>query len=357
MKDELKIESGAHIASFAVATPPCTLEQVELGRLAHKHYHKRLSTRSMSVIHALFSHPSIKRRNFAIDSIENLVDEHPDARVARFTHWSGELSANAIDKALSQVGLGRGDVAGLVVNTCTGYICPGISTYLIEKLDFSRNVRVYDLVGSGCGGAIPNLEISESLVCLRREGVIVSVSVEICSATFQMEDDLSLLLSNTLFGDGAAAAVLWTRPQGYELVASARRYMPEYRESIRYIHKNGQLHNQLSLRLPGMVRKAAAQVVNDILVPYSLKPKNIQHWALHSGGEKIINAVQEELGLSDEQVYATRSVLSEYGNMSSPTVWFVMKELEKRGIEAGEWCMMVAFGAGLSAHAYLLRKK
>ena len=349
--------SGAHIASMAIATPPHTLDQAELGRLAHKHYQRRLSPRSMSVIHALFSHPSIKQRNFAIDNVENLVDEDLDARVARFTHWSQELSAQAINKALAQTGLSTGDVSGLVVNTCTGYICPGIATYLIEKLGLSRSVKVYDLVGSGCGGAIPNLEISESLVKQAGDGVVVSVSVEICTATFQMEDDLSLLLSNTLFGDGAAAAVLWMRPQGYELVASARRYVPEQRESIRYVHKNGQLHNQLSLRLPELVRKAAAQVVADVLVPRSLKPGDIKHWALHSGGEKIINAVRDEIGLSEEQVHATRSVLSEYGNMSSPTVWFVLGELEKRGIEPGEWCIMVAFGAGLSAHAFLLRKR
>ncbi len=347
----------AHIASVAVATPPCSLEQAELERLAHKHYSERLSPRSMSVIHALFSHPSIKRRSFAIDKVEDLVDEDRDARAARFTHWSRELSAQAIDKALAQAGLGAGDVAGLVVNTCTGYICPGISTYLIEKLGLSRSVRVYDLVGSGCGGAIPNLEVSESLMKQTEDGVVVSVSVEICTATFQMEDDLSLLLSNTLFGDGAAAAVLWTRPKGYELVASARRYVPEQRESIRYVHKNGQLYNQLSLKLPDLVRKAAAQVVADVLVPRSLKPSDIKHWALHSGGEKIVNAVRDELRLSEEQVHATRSVLSEYGNMSSPTVWFVLRELEDRGVAPGEWCIMVAFGAGLSAHAFLLRKR
>jgi alkylresorcinol/alkylpyrone synthase len=351
-------EQRPHIASIATATPPCTLDQTELGRLAHKNYQERLSPRSLSVIHALFSHPSIKQRSFAIDNIENLVDEDPDARVARFTHWSQELSAQAIERALAQVGLGAGDVAGLVVNTCTGYICPGISTYLVEKLGLSRNTRVYDLVGSGCGGAIPNLEIAESLARQNGDGVIVSASVEICTATFQMEDDLSLLLSNTLFGDGAAAAVLWTRPQGYELVASARRYVPEQRESIRYVHKNGRLYNQLSTRLPDMVRKAAAQVVDDVLAPRALKPRDIKHWALHNGGEKIINAVQDEIGLSEEQVHATRSVLSEHGNMSSPTVWFVLREIEKQGgVAPGEWCVMVAFGAGLSAHAYLLRKK
>jgi predicted naringenin-chalcone synthase len=161
----------------------------------------------------------------------------------------------------------------LVVNTCTGYICPGISTYLIEKLGLSRRVRAYDLVGSGCGGAIPNLEIAQSLLARNGDGVVVSVSVEICTATFQMENDLSLLLSNTLFGDGAAAAVLWTRPVGYELVASASRYVPEQRDTIRYVHKHGQLYNQLSLKLPDLVRKAAAQVVADVLEPQSLKPR------------------------------------------------------------------------------------
>jgi alkylresorcinol/alkylpyrone synthase len=355
--DEQSAASGPHIASVATATPPHPLDQAELGRLARKHYEKRLSPRSMSIIQALFAHPSIKQRSFAIDDVENLVDEDLDARIARFTHWSRELSAQAIGKALTQAGLVAADVAGLVVNTCTGYICPGISTYLIEKLDLPRSTRVYDLVGSGCGGAIPNLEVSGSLAGQTGKGVIVSVSVEICTATFQMEDDLSLLLSNTLFGDGAAAAVLWTKPEGYELVASARRYVPEQRESIRYVHKNGQLYNQLSLKLPDMVRKAAAQVVADVLAPRSLKAADIKHWALHSGGEKIINAVRDELGLSEEQVHATRSVLSAYGNMSSPTVWFVLQELEKRGVARGEWCIMVAFGAGLSAHAYLLRKQ
>lgn len=350
------MRSAAHIASVAVATPPYSLDQAELERLAHKHYTGRLSQRSMSLIHALFSHPSIRRRNFAIDNVESLVDEDLDARVARFTHWSVELSAQAIRQALEQAGIGADDVAGLVVNTCTGYICPGISTYLIEKLGLPHSVHVYDLVGSGCGGAIPNLEIAESLLHRNGGGPVVSASVEICTATFQMENDLSLLLSNTLFGDGAAAAVLWTRPSGYELVASASRYAPEQRDSIRYVHKKGQLYNQLSLKLPGLVGKAAAQVVADVLAQRSLAPGDIRYWALHSGGEKIINAVRDEVGLSEEQVSHTRRVLARHGNMSSPTVWFVLREIENEGIAPGEWCIMVAFGAGLSAHAFLLRK-
>jgi predicted naringenin-chalcone synthase len=213
------------------------------------------------------------------------------------------------------------------------------------------------MVGSGCGGAIPNLQVAESMLKANNGGVAVSASVEICSSTFQIGNDLSLILSNALFGDGAAAVVLWNKPEGFELVASAGRYVPEQRDTIRFVHKEGQLHNQLSLKLPDLVKKAATEVVTDVLSSQGLKTGDIKHWALHTGGEKIINAVRDEIGIPEERLRATRKVLSEYGNMSSPTVWFVLKEIIQDGITAGDWCVMVAYGAGLSAHAVLLRKK
>ncbi|MHB8894122.1 MAG: 3-oxoacyl-[acyl-carrier-protein] synthase III C-terminal domain-containing protein [Candidatus Geothermincolia bacterium] len=98
-------------------------------------------------------------------------------------------------------------------------------------------------------------------------------------------------------------------------------------------------------------------MVADVPTPHSLEAGDIKHWTLHSGGEKVVNAVRDEIGLAEEQLPAKRAVLAEYGNMSSPTVWFVLQEIEKRGVVPGEWCVMVAFGAGLSAHAYLLRKR
>ncbi len=106
-----------------------------------------------------------------------------------------------------------------------------------------------------------------------------------------MEDDLSLILSNALFGDGAAAAVLWTRPRGLELVASGSRHAPEDREAIRYVHKNGQLHNQLSRDLPAIVTKTVAQVVQDLLGSRDLTVADVAHFALHGGGDKVITAV------------------------------------------------------------------
>jgi alkylresorcinol/alkylpyrone synthase len=264
-------EKKTYVASLGLATPPFRVQQSLAGEILADHAASMLSERSLSVMRKLFAHPSINSRYFAVDNSDTIFNEDPDSRIGRFTKWSIDLSSEAIIRALAGAGIGVDEVKALIVNTCTGYICPGISTYLIEKLGLSKNTRVYDLLGSGCGGAITNLQLADALVQQADGGAIVSVSVEICSATFQMADDLSLIVSNTIFGDGAAVAVLRQQQDGLEIVDTASYYVPEDREHIRYVHKNGQLHNQLSVGLHNRVKKAAAQVVNNLLSRHSLR--------------------------------------------------------------------------------------
>ncbi len=346
----------SYIASLGLATPPFRVDQGLAGEILVDRTAAMLSDRSISVMRKLFAHPSIRSRSFAVENSDTIFAEDPDSRIERFTRWSTALSAEAVMKALAGARVNVDEVAGLIVNTCTGYICPGIATYLIERLGLSKNTRAYDLLGSGCGGAIPNMQLADALAKGSDGGAIVSVSVEICSATFQMADDLSLILSNVLFGDGAAAAVIRAQPGGLEIIDTASYFVPEDREHIRYVHKKGQLHNQLSVTLDDHIKKAAARVVESLLSHHSLQISDIPHWALHTGGDKIINTIRDELGLSEVQVAATRHVLEDYGNMSSPTVFFVLDRIIETGMKRGDLCMMVAFGAGLSAHACLLRK-
>jgi predicted naringenin-chalcone synthase len=344
-----------YIGAVSAVPAPNEISQSEADAFLTRHFQDALTERNISVMHRIFSNPSIAGRSFALDDPDCLINEAPDDKIARFTYWATELSSRAGFKALEQSGLTAEDVSSIVVNTCTGYICPGLSSYLIEKMGLPRRVRAYDLVGNGCGGAIPNLQIAGS--SLDGDGkVALSISVEICSATFQMGNDLGLILSNALFGDGAAAAVIWDRPEGFELIASSSRYSTEHRDHIRYVHKNGQLYNQITTQLPGIVKNSVREAVTDLLESRSMTFSDIKHWALHTGGEKIINQVGSELGLSEQQLLPTRSVLKRLGNMSSPTVWFVMREIMDAGIDENEWVMMVAFGAGLSAHAFLLKK-
>ncbi|MEJ2182412.1 MAG: type III polyketide synthase [Nitrospirota bacterium] len=346
-------QARAHLVSVGTAVPPLRLSQEEAGRFLMEHFGRSLSERSRAVLTKVFSHPGIASRTFALESPEELLRESPDERVARFTRWAVRLSAEAALEAMEGAGLKAADISALVVNTCTGYLCPGVSTYVMERLGLSPGIRALDLVGSGCGGAVPNLDVAASL--LAGGDAVLSVAVEICSATFQMADDLSLIVSNALFGDGAAAVVLQDRPEGLALMGAGRRFAPSHREAIRYVHRNGNLHNQLSTAIPRLVAGEMRHVVGELLAPHALCTKDVAHWALHTGGEKVISTLRDALGLSEAQAAPTRQVMRRYGNMSSPTALFVLKDLMER-IEPGQWCALGAFGAGLSVHALLLRK-
>lgn len=345
-----------HIGPVSIAVPPFAMGQAEIADFLIGSWRDRLGPESIALISKLFDHPGIVKRHFAIDSPRVLLNEGQDEKIARFTKWAVGLSERAVLGALRQAGLSTADVGGLVVNTCTGYICPGLSTYLIERLGLGTGTRAFDLVGGGCGGAVPNILIASNLVKGGLKGAVVSVSVEICSATFQMGDDLSLLVSNALFADGAAAAIVWDRPEGLEIVESASLFFPADREAIRYVYRNGQLHNQLGRELPELVRDALARVTQDILGPCGLTGDDVEHWAFHPGGANIIREIRDELGLPETRLKSTRKILAEYGNMSSPTVLFVLEDILKNGVRPGDWCVMASFGAGLSAHAFLLRK-
>jgi predicted naringenin-chalcone synthase len=346
------------IAGVGTAVPPFVVRQERADALMARYYSGILKPRTMEVMHQVLSHPSIKTRHVAVDNEEQLVGlkgENPDARMERFSRWAVDLSAQALTGALAAAARSAGDICAIAVNTCTGYLCPGISTYLIERLGLSPGVRAFDFVGSGCGGAIPCLQAGARLLDGPEDGVVACVSVEICSATYQMGDDISLVISNAIFGDGAAATVLSRKGDGVSLVSSIGRYDPALRDDVRYVYKNGQLHNRLSPQLAKVVGEAVPPMVLDLLSRHGLSVAAVRHWAVHPGGDRIIEALKSGLGLSEEQLAVSRQVLLEFGNMSSPTVVFELERILSSGIAKGEWCVMVAFGAGFSAHAYLLR--
>lgn len=344
------------IAAIGTATPDTLVTQHEVEEILTRHYGAQLKPANLTIMQKVLRHKGIRQRHVAASTIEVMIDESPDERVARFTDHAIALSGEACRIALERAGVEADAVRAIVVNTCTGYVCPGISTYLVQQLSLASNTRAYDLVGGGCGGAIPNLELAAGqLRGCDDDGVVLSVSVEICTATFQMADDLSLIVSNAIFSDGAAAAVLWRRPTGLSIVDSTSLHAPEHREHIRYVHREGQLHNQLSARLPVLVKPIVSRVVETLLTRHHLRMDDIRHWAIHPGGEKVIVAIQEGLGLSDEKLQVTRDVLAVHGNMSSPTVWFELERILSDGVAPGEWIMAIAMGAGLSVHACLLR--
>jgi predicted naringenin-chalcone synthase len=356
----MKQHTSVIIDAIGVSNPPCVLQQSEAFGLIRKHYGDVLKPRSLAVMEQILSHPAIKQRYIALDSIKSITqirDETPDERMERFTKWSVKLSEQAFKNALKHTDLTKNDIGAIVVNTCTGYICPGISTYLIGSLGLPSDTKVFDLVGAGCGGAVPNLQMGQSLFSIIDKPAVVCISVEICTATYQMGDDMSLLISNAIFGDGAAAVILRKGENGLSIQSSKTHILPEYREDVRYYYKKGQLYNKLSPALPKTTGDGVSILLKQFLNENSLSIDSIDNWAIHPGGDKILNAIQEKLKLSDKKMGPSRDIHREFGNMSSPSVLFVLKRLIDQGIAPGDNCLLTAFGAGMSIHAMLLDQR
>jgi hypothetical protein len=132
----------------------------------------------------------------------------PDRLLARFLKFGRATAVAAARRALAEAGVEPAEIAGLIVNTCTGYLCPGLSSYIAEDLGLKTSIRFQDLMGMGCGAAIPNLEAAAGMLARSGEGPVLSIAVEICSATIFPSHEPELVVSNSIFGDGAAAAVL-----------------------------------------------------------------------------------------------------------------------------------------------------
>lgn len=214
-----------------------------------------------------------------------------------------------------------------------------------------------DLVGQGCGAALPNLRAGEAILSSGRANRVLSVCVEVCSAAFFMDDDPGVLISACLFADGAGAAVL-----ANEASPSRRRVewkftdsllVPAERDTLRFGHQNGKLRNILQPRVPQVASDLAAKLFAESLVTTGIKREQITGWVLHTGGRNVILALRDKLKLSAEDVRHSSAVLSEFGNLSSPTVYFVLERALNDSVPDGLWWMS-AFGAGFSCHGAFL---
>jgi alkylresorcinol/alkylpyrone synthase len=225
-------------------------------------------------------------------------------------------------------------------------------------LGLRSDVLALDLVGQGCGAALPNLRMAEALLVANRAQHVLSVSVEICSAAFYLDDDPGVLISACLFGDGAGAAVLSNQPASHarrvEWKASRSLLCPDERDSLRFEQRNGMLRNILNRQVPELAAKHVESLSTEMLRRYPLKRSDVTGWILHAGGREVLAALQERLGLSERDLCLSAGVLLDFGNVSSPFVLFVLERALAQNAPGG-WWWMSSFGAGFSCHGALLK--
>lgn len=299
----------------------------------------------------------IDARALALDPLSEAFEVTPDALHARFARHAPLLAQRAATRALEDCGLAAGDIDAIVVSTCTGYLCPGLTSYVIEALGLRNDVVALDLVGQGCGAAIPNLATADALIEAGRCAAALSICVEVCSAAFYLDEDAGVLVSACLFGDGAGAAVLTREPSAtrpaLRLAATASLHDPGERDALRFEHRGGLLRNILTPRVPALAAASANSVCDAMLTRRGLTRDDIVAWIWHAGGKRVLDEVEGVFGLSAQHTQASRDVLRDYGNVSSAFVYFVLERAWRAGGNPG-WWWMSAFGAGFSCHGALI---
>ncbi len=302
----------------------------------------------------------IKGRFLGLDLETDILVTDPDRLLTRFLKFGRATAVAAARRALADAGVEAARISGLIVNTCTGYLCPGLSSYVAADLGLGPSIRVLDLMGMGCGAAVPNLEAAAGMLARNGSGPVLSIAVEICSATIFPDHDPELILSNSIFGDGAAAAVLDRVPDDHPgglayITDFAAGLWPQYREDLRYRTENGRLRNQLSRRVPVIGARIVAEVSARLLARHGLGHDDIDWWAVHPGGTLVLVQVAKKLALRPDVLRFSHEIFENYGNMSSPSVLFVLRRILDGGRpRPGQKGLLLAFGAGFSAFGALL---
>lgn len=347
------------VQGIGVAHPPYRYTKAECwAAFLESPWFGRLDRRSRMIGQAVLTRDNgIEARHLCIESLDQVFGIAPDILHARFASNAPTLAAQAGHRALDEADLSPRDIDAVVVSTCTGYLCPALSGYVIEQLGLRADVQACDLVGQGCAAAIPNWRMARALVGSGGARHVLSICVEISSAALYLDDDPGVLISACLFGDGAGAAVLSAQAHAsnrrIEWKAAASMTLPSEREALRFEQRDGLLRNVLTRRVPQLAADTAQVVLHNLLAPLGLDTHAIQTWIWHAGGRDVLLAVQEKFGLSHDDLACSAAVLRDYGNLSSAFVYFVLRAALDADARGGLWCMS-AFGAGFSGHAALL---
>ena len=348
------------IAGLGTATPPQHYTQVQCWEAFQRApQFSQLDRRARTTLQkVLLRDNGIRTRALALDTLDDVFTVDPDTLQRRFAQNAPLLAATAATRALQDAGLAPRAIDALIISTCTGYLCPGLTSYVGEHLGIRPDVLALDLVGQGCGAALPNLHTADALLGARKCATVLSICVEICSAAFYLDNDPGVVISACLFGDGAGAAVLTSAPQAatrsVEWIAAGSLHNPAERDALRFEHRNGMLRNILTPQVPLLAARHAQTLLDDVLFKAGRTRSEIGAWIWHAGGRRVLAALQNTLGLTADEVRWSRDILSEFGNISSPFVLFALQRALQRNAPGG-WWWMSSFGAGFSCHGALLK--
>lgn len=275
-------------------------------------------------------------------------------------HEAIKLSKRAVESCLLQAGTTVDDIDEIIFVSSTGISTPSLDAHLLNEIGLDSHLRRTPIWGLGCGGGAAGLARGLDFARARPDRRILVVSVELCTLTFQYDDkSKSNLIATALFGDGAAAVLIEgdgvKTGSGLELVDSRSMTWPNTLDVMGWELTNNGLDVIFSRDIPTLIRNKLYEETTSFLDTCGVSLDDISVFAAHPGGRKVIDAYQDVFECEPESLQFSRDILRNYGNMSSPTVLFVLKDvLQKHLAHSGDKVLAFALGPGFSCEQVLL---
>ncbi|MEO8497695.1 MAG: type III polyketide synthase [Planctomycetota bacterium] len=277
-------------------------------------------------------------------------------RMALYAEHARPLATAAAARALDASGIGADEITHLITVSCTGFDAPGVDIHLFDQLGLRNTTQRLHIGFMGCHGAINGLRAARGLAAADPKARILLCAVELCSLHFKFQWDPERMLGNALFADGAAALVVAPGQADDGAICRLRDtgscLLEDSRDAITWHIGNAGFDMSLSNRVPGLIGQQLRPWLAAWLDSQGHSIESIKSWAVHPGGPRILDAVDEAIGFDAETLSTSRAVLSELGNMSSPTVLFILERFLRQNVSGP--CVMLGFGPGLMAEVALL---
>ncbi|GAB3149203.1 hypothetical protein GCM10027290_35040 [Micromonospora sonneratiae] len=307
----------------------------------------------------IFANSGVTTRQAAVNPLlEDVSDWSTERRMRRYLVEALPLGKEAVGRALTDAGLSADDIGLFVVCSCTGYATPGLDILLARDLGLATGTQRMFVGHMGCYAALPGLGAATDFVTARGRPALL-LCAELPGLHLQPSSartDTQQIVAHALFSDAAVAAVVAPgATRGYavrEVVAVTDTSTADY---MTWDVTDTGFRMGLSPKVPQVLASHVRGLVDDLLARHGLRTVDVDGWAVHPGGPRILNVVERELGLPAEGLAASRAVLAEHGNCSSPTVLLILDRLT-RGPRPPRWTVMLAFGPGLTLYATLLQR-
>jgi predicted naringenin-chalcone synthase len=353
------------IISIGTAVPEYAAEQSNILNFMHSAYEDETTSRKLNI---LFHQSGIKKRYSVISDFVNSTSDKVlfkknkkvpgvEKRLNVFKENSVSLAIKAIQNSLSKLdtSLSEFNITHLITVTCTGIHAPGIGTVLIEMLNLPNDIFHTSINFMGCNAAFPALKIADMIAKTDENAKVLIVCVELCTIHFQPKDNNDNLLSNTIFGDGAAAVIVVSdkaaknsnRP-GLAMDGFFSILLNKGKDLMAWNITPVNFEMVLDAKIPDFIGNEVADIVTKAGSKLNINPSEIDKWAIHPGGRKILDTIKKQMKLDDSDLKHSYKVLAEYGNMSSPTILFVLNEIMEADIKPEEKIFSMGFGPGIS---------